>query len=93
MRRRIAVSEVAANSFRRIIRNHKEFSLIGGEDAKSAIISGIRRIGTNPMAVSEEVNFGKIDGHYRMAKVWDCVVLYKVEEKTVLIVDILLKKS
>ena len=91
MRRKIAVSEVAANSFRRIIRNHKESSLIGGEDAKTAIISGIRRIGQNPMALSEEVNFGKVEGEYRIAKVWDCVVLYKVEVKSILIIDILLK--
>ena len=91
MRRRVAISEVAANSFRRIIGNHKEFSLIGGEDAKSAIIKGIRRIGQNPMALSQKLNFGKVEGEFRIANVWDCVVLYKVEEKTVLIVDILLK--
>jgi len=90
-RKKIAVSDNASNSFRRIILNHKKVSLIGGEDAREAILQGIRRIGLNPMAVSESVDFGRVQGEYRLAKVWDCLVLYKVEEKRVIILDIILK--
>lgn len=54
-------------------------------------MSGLRRIAQNPMALSEEVDFGKVEGVYRIATVWDCLVLYKVEDKNVVIVDIILK--
>lgn len=91
MRKRVLISDTAANSFRRIIQHHKEVSLIGGEDAKGALMSGLRRIAQNPMALSEEVDFGKVEGVYRIATVWDCLVLYKVEDKNVVIVDIILK--
>lgn len=91
MRKRVVVSDHAANSFRRIISHHKEVSLIGAEDAKGAIMAGLRRIGQNPMALSEELDFGKLEGDYRISNIWDCKVIYKIEEKRILVVDILLK--
>lgn len=91
MRKKVIISDSAASSFRRIIRRHKEVSLIGGEDAKDKIMQGLRRIGQNPMALSEEVTVGKMEGEFRVSKIWDCLVVYKVMDQSVLIIDILLK--
>lgn len=91
MRKKVIISDSAASSFRRIIRRHKEVSLIGGEDAKDKVIQGLRRIGQNPMALSKEMKMGKLEGEFRLANIWDCQVLYKVGDQSVLIIDILLK--
>lgn len=90
-RRKIIVTDHALNAFRRIIHNLKKVSLIGGEDTRSAVVQGIRRIGVSPHTHSVKLDVGRTPGEYRISKVWDYQILYKVDETRIIILDILLK--
>lgn len=89
----VIISDRAANSYRRIVANTKKISLIGGEDAKTAILQKIRRLGSNPDFGSRQASFEKLDGNFRSVNVWDYKMYYKVEEDRVIVLDIIVDKS
>jgi len=85
------VTDRATASFKRIIGGLKEVSLIGGEDARLAILDSIRKLGVNPMANSMSAKFERLEGEYRKVDVWDYRIYYKVEENKVIVLDIILQ--
>lgn len=86
---KVIITDRATASFKRIIGDLKEISLIGGEDARAAILNRIRKIGVNPMANSDKANFARLDGEYRKADVWDYRIYYKVEDTQAIVLDII----
>jgi plasmid stabilization system protein ParE len=71
----------------------KATSLIGGEDARIAIINRIKRLGLNPEAGSRKAEFKLLEGDYRSVEVWDYRIYYKVESKRVVVLDIFIDKD
>lgn len=92
-RSKVIVTDRATASFKRIISGLKEVSLIGGEDARLAILDSIRKLGVNPMANSKAAKFERLDGEYRKVDVWDYRIYYKVEEGKVIVLDIILQPT
>lgn len=93
MKREVVITDRAASSYRRIVYNLKKISRIGGEDAKSAILRKIRRLGTNPDMGSRQAKFEKLEGNFRSVTVWDYKIYYKIEEETVVVLDIIIDKA
>jgi plasmid stabilization system protein ParE len=90
MKKKIVVADRAVNSFRRIVTALNQESLIGGEDARTAILNKIRTLGTNPERNSRRANFEKLEGNYRSVQVWDYRIYYKVENERIVILDLML---
>ncbi len=90
MKREVIITDRAANAIRRIVTYTKQSSLIGGEDAKSALMNRIRLLGINPEeASSRKAKFSKLEGNYRSVKVWDYRIYYKAEDDRVIVLDII----
>lgn len=93
MKREVIITDRATSSFRRIISNLKKTSLVGGEDAKSAILRKIKRLATDPDFGSRKANFEKLEGNFRSLTVWDYRIYFRIEETQVVVLDIIIDKT
>ena len=89
MKYEVIITDRAANAIRRIVEHTQQTSLIGGEDAKDALLHRIRRLGINPEEGSRKANFQKLEGNYRSVLAWDYRIYYKVEETRVIVLDVI----
>lgn len=87
------ISDRAFNSFRRIIDNVQSTSLIGAEDARTVVLNRIRKLAFNPTQQSRKAKFFNLEGDYRSVLAWNYRIYYKVEEKRVIVLDVILDKT
>lgn len=92
-KRQVIITDRAYNAFRRIVRQVKSTSLIGAEDARTAILNRIRKICANPANDSRPADFATIPGEFRSALAWNYRIYYKVEEGKVILLDIILDEQ
>lgn len=94
MKYKVIIADRAVSSLRRIVSNLKRVSLIGGEDAREALMHRIKRLSVNPEAGSRKAKFEKLKGDFRSLVVWgDYRIYYKVEEDRVIVLDVILDKE
>ncbi len=87
------MSDRAVSSLQRIVMSLKSVSLIGGEDARTAIINRIKRLTSNPTAGTRVAKFEKLVGDYRSFQIWDYRVYFKIEESRVIVLEIIVDKD
>lgn len=90
---KIIFSDRATNSFRRLLESVKSTSLIGAEDTREMILQVIRKLAANPTQQARKAKFFSLDGDFRSVLAWNYRVYYKIEEKRVVILDIILDKG
>ncbi len=90
---KIIFCDKASASFRRVLENVKSTSLIGAEDTRAVILQVIRRLAANPTNQARKAKFFSLDGDFRSVLAWNYRVYYKIEEKRVIVLDIILDKS
>ncbi len=90
---KIVFCDRAVNSFRRVLENVKSTSLIGAEEARGVILQVIRRLASNPIQNARKAKFFSLEGDYYSVLAWNYRIYYKVEEKRVVVLDIILDKS
>lgn len=90
---KIVFCDRAVNSFRRVLENVKSTSLIGAEEARGVILQVIRRLASNPIQSARKAKFFSLEGDYYSVLAWNYRIYYKVEEKRVIVLDIILDKS
>jgi plasmid stabilization system protein ParE len=90
---KIVFCDKAVNSFKRVLDNVKSTSLIGAEDTRGVILQVIRRLASNPNQQSRKAKFFSLDGDFRSVLAWNYRIYYKLEEKRIIILDIILDKS
>lgn len=90
---KIIFCDKAVNSFKRVLENVKSTSLIGAEDTRGVILQVIRRLAANPQLQSRKAKFFSLEGDFRSVLAWNYRIYYKVEEKRVIVLDIILDKT
>lgn len=91
-KKNVVIADRATNSLQRIIRSLKSTSLIGAEDTRTAVINHIRKLGVNYNSGSKPADFATLDGEFRSSVIWNYIIYFKVEEKRIVILDIILEK-
>lgn len=87
------MSDRAVSSLHRIVMSLKSVSLIGGEDARMAIVNRIKKLTNNPTRGCRKANFEKLTGEYYSLLIWDYRVYFKIEESRVVILEIIVDKE
>lgn len=90
---KIVFCDRSVNAFRRVLENVKSTSLIGAEEARGVILQVIRRLSSNPIQNARKAKFFSLEGDYYSILAWNYRIYYKVEEKRVIVLDIILDKS
>lgn len=90
---KVIISDRAFSSFRRIIDHVQSTSLIGAEDARTVVLNRIRKLGSNPTQQSRKAKFFNLEGDYRSVLAWNYRIYFKIEEKRVVVLDIILDKT
>lgn len=90
---KIIFCDRAVNSFRRLLENVQSTSLIGAEDARNMILQVVRKLAVNPTQQARKAKFFSLDGDFRSVLAWNYRIYYKIEEKRVIVLDIILDKS
>jgi plasmid stabilization system protein ParE len=86
-------SHKAVDTFRQIILDMQEVSLVAAESVRAKIFHKLHLIQHHPLQSSKEIELSGINGHFRLTTVLNYKIYYKVEESRILVVDILTDKS
>ena len=92
-KRQIVITDRAYNSFRRIIQRVKTTSLIGAEDARTAIINRIRKLAMNPAHESRIAKFATLEGDIRSVLAWNYRIYFQVEDTRLIILDMIIDED
>ncbi|MFT4679246.1 MAG: mRNA-degrading endonuclease RelE of RelBE toxin-antitoxin system [Flavobacteriales bacterium] len=87
------MSDRAVSSLHRIVMSLKSVSLIGGEDARTAVVHRIKKLTNNPAKGCRKANFEKLAGEYYSLLIWDYRVYFKIEESRVVVLEIIVDKE
>lgn len=90
---KVIVADKAVSSFNRLIEHVRSTSLIGAEDARTVILNRMRKLCANPAHQSRKAKFFSLEGDFRSVLAWNYRIYYKVEEKRIIILDLILDKS
>jgi len=90
-KRKVIISDRAANSMKRIIDKHQRNGFLGADKAKDALIKKMRRLSTNAEAKSRVAKFGRMEGDYRSVLAWNYRIYYKIEETEVKVLDVFME--
>ena len=88
----VVIADRASNSLQRVVRQLKSTSLIGAEDARTAILNHIRKLSVNYNSGSKPADFATLDGEFRSSMIWNYIVYFKVEDNRLVVLDIILEK-
>jgi hypothetical protein len=86
-------SNKAAQSFREIIQDLQQVSLLSAEKVRSRIMHKLHLIHHQPLQSSKPVDLPGLPGHFRQATALNYKIYYSVEDERICVVDILLDKS
>ncbi len=90
---KVIITDRAYNSFRRILDVVRSTSLIGAEDARVVVLNRMKKLASNPEIQSRKAKFFNLEGDYRSVLAWNYRIYYKLEEKRVIVLDVILDKS
>lgn len=90
---KVIITDRAYNSFRRILDVVRATSLIGAEDARIVVLNRMKKLASNPVNQSRKAKFFSLEGDYRSVLAWNYRIYYKVEEKRVIVMDVILDKT
>jgi plasmid stabilization system protein ParE len=90
---KVVFCDRAVNSLKRLLENVKSTSLIGAEEARGVVLQVIRRLASNPGHQARKAKFFSLEGDYRSVLAWNYRIYYKVEEKRIIVLDIILDKN
>jgi plasmid stabilization system protein ParE len=86
-------TESAKNAFRGIIEQVQQVSLIAAERMRNKIFHKLHLIHHHPLQGSKKVELANVAGHIRLATVLNFKIYYKVEDKRIIVLDLLLDKE
>lgn len=92
MKREVVISSRATQSLQRIVARVAETSLIGAEDTRLSVLSAMRKLQLNADNNSRKAKFDTLTGNYRSVLAGQCRIYFKVEERQVLVLDVILEK-
>lgn len=84
-------SVAAAESFRDIIRDLQQVSLLSAEKVRARIMHKLHLIQHQPLQASKKVEIG-IDGHFRCATVLNYKIYYQVTAEKIAVVAMVYEK-
>jgi plasmid stabilization system protein ParE len=90
---KVVVADRAVQSLRRLLENVRSTSLIGAEDARTVVLQHLRKLGSNPTNGARKAKFFSLEGDFRSVLAWNYRIYYTIEEKRVVVLDIILDKS
>lgn len=90
---KVVVADRAVQSLRRLLESVRSTSLIGAEDARTVVLQHLRKLGANPTNGARKAKFFSLEGDFRSILAWNYRIYYKIEEKRVVVLDIILDKS
>ena len=83
----------AEATFREHLSRIQQVSLIAAERMRNKIFHKLHLIHHHPLQGSRKVELTGVEGHFRVATVLNYKIYYKVEDKRVIVVDMLLDKD
>jgi plasmid stabilization system protein ParE len=83
----------AENTFREHLARIQQVSLIAAEQMRNKIFHKLHLIHHHPLQGSRKADIPGLEGHFRVATVLNYKIYYKVEDKRVIVVDMLLDKD
>lgn len=86
-------TESAKTAFRSLIEQIQQVSLIAAERMRNKIFHKLHLIHHHPLQGSKKVELALVPGHIRLATVLNYKIYYKVEDKRIIVLDILLDKD
>jgi plasmid stabilization system protein ParE len=84
-------SNSAAETFRNIIRDLQQVSLLSAEKVRSRIMHKLHLIHHQPLQASKKVELG-IEGHFRCATVLNYKIYYQVTNEKIAVVALVYEK-
>lgn len=90
---KVIVADRAVQSLRRLLENVRSTSLIGAEDARTVVMQHLRRLASNPTNSSRKAKFFSLEGDFRSVLAWNYRIYFKIEDKRIVVLDIILDKS
>jgi len=89
-KRKVIISDKAANSIKRIIEKLKINGFLGADKAKDEIIKTLRKLSVNPERNSRVAKFGSLEGEYRSVLAWNYRIYYRIDVEEIKVVDVFL---
>jgi hypothetical protein len=83
----------SAESFRSLIYNLQEVSLLSAERVRSKILHKLHLIQHEPMQSSKKIELQHLDGHFRLTTILNYKIYYQVKEDSIYILEFLLDKN
>lgn len=84
----LVISKHAADSIQKAYAQAKETSLIGAEDLRTALVSRLHQVASNPLRESQVVEGTQLPGDLRTAKVRQFKVFFLVQASRVIVIDL-----
>lgn len=89
-KRKVIISDKAANSIKRIVEKLKMNGYLGADKAKDEIISTLRKLSHHPERNSRVAKFGSLEGEYRSVLAWNYRIYYRIDTDQINVMDVFL---
>jgi hypothetical protein len=83
----------SAESFRSLIYNLQEVSLLSAERVRSKILHKLHLVQHEPLQASKKIEFQGLEGHYRLTTILNYKIYYQVQDDSIYILEFLLDKN
>jgi hypothetical protein len=83
----------SAESFRSVIYNLQEVSLLSAERVRSKILHKLHLIQHEPLQASKKIELQNLEGHFRLATILNYKIYYQVQDDNIYILEFLLDKN
>jgi hypothetical protein len=83
----------SAESFRSLIYNLQEVSLLSAERVRSKILHKLHLIQHEPLQSSKKIDFQDLTGHFRLATILNYKIYYQVKDDQIYILEFLMDKN
>lgn len=84
----LVISKHASDSIQKAYTQAKETSLIGAEDLRTALVSRLHQVASNPLRESQAVGGTQLPGDLRTVKVLQFKVFFLVQASRVIVIDL-----
>jgi hypothetical protein len=83
----------SAESFRALIYNLQEVSLLSAERVRAKILHKLHLIQHEPLQSSKKIELQQLEGHFRLTTILNYKIYYQVKDDSIYILEFLLDKN
>ena len=83
----------SADSFRALIYNLQEVSLLSAERVRAKILHKLHLVQHEPLQASKKFEMQNLEGHFRLTTILNYKIYYQVKEDSIYILEFLLDKN